>query len=74
MISKNSKQVKRDFSFDPRQRYREQKIEFKEVSSKRIDAKKRVTRKRNENLKQSIELMNLEVTILNERVDTHNDQ
>merc|ERR1739838_585592 len=56
------------------QRYREQKIEFKEVSSKRIDAKKRVTRQRNENLKQSIELMRLEVTILNQRVDTPNDQ
>merc|ERR1739838_331083 len=52
----------------------ESDIDFKEVSSKRIDAKKRVTRQRNENLKQSIELMRLEVTILNQRVDTHNDQ
>ena len=56
------------------QKYREQKIEFKEISSKRIATKKRVAKQKNENTKQKIEMVKLDVTMLSKRVDTHNDQ
>merc|ERR1712048_147563 len=56
------------------QKYREQKVEFQEISSKRIATKKRVAKQKNENTKQTIEMVKLDVTMLSKRVDTHNDQ